>query len=422
MIRFTLLLLSVCGIASHGYSQDFKKVMDTLTYETQSGLPIAASKIYFSDSKFTISGYGETNYINYRGAKNTSGGDLELYMSNMQRFVMYAAYKPKKWLVLYGEIFAEYLNDGRNEGYFEFQPEFFVDFLIHEKINLRLGTHQLQLGYINNSDEPVMFYTVNRPEVERVIIPSTWIDLGVMAYGKINKDLKWSASVYQGLNPTDLRGTTWIRRGRKDALRFNFDGFTTNGSLKYTGIKHYELALNGLYAKMSDGTIENNTMLVSSYLRRDYKRCSFMALGALGRMDNTEGIYEITRLANPVNTGQILGSNVYGFYSEVGYDIWPFLKGKCEGKGDNFMIRSHEIKLPVFIRYERLNTHAAIAPRFAGEPVFQSDLTAITVGANFNPRRNIVAKANYQFRNNRIPLQDGNFEGNRVEFGLGFIF
>lgn len=422
---WVLVMISFC-ISHRIYAQvpKWKKVIDTLTYETQSGLPIAASKIYFSDSKFTISGYGESNYINYLGAKNTFGEDLELYMTNMQRFITYAAYKPKKWLVLYAEIFAEYMNDGTNESHFEFQPELFVDFLFSEKFNVRIGTHQAQIGYINNNDEPVMFYSVNRPEVERLIIPSTWIDLGIMTYGKVNNNLKWSASLYQGLDPTDLKGATWIRRGRANAVRFNFEGFTANSSLKYTGIENTELVINGIFSKMGKENIHSNIYLLSSYLRKIYKNWTFMALAAVGGADNTTGIYEITRQSSLDNVGQVLGKNVYGYYTEVGYDIWPLLKGKQRSvnQPDNFLIKSSEIRLPIFMRYERLNTHNRIDESLLHKPVFKSDLTAITIGANFNPRRNIVVKANYQFRNNRASLADGNVEGDRFEIGLGFIF
>lgn len=409
------------------YAQDgreTRKIIDTLTYETQSGLPIAASKIYFTDSKFTISGYGESNFINYLGPKNTQSGDLELYMTNMQRFVAYAAYKPKKWLVLYAEIFAEYMTDGGNERMFEFMPEVFADFLISPHFNLRLGTHQASIGYLNNSDEPVMFYTVNRPEVERIIIPSTWIDLGIMTYGNINQDLKWSASLYQGLDPTDLNSATWIRRGRADALRFNFNGYTFNPGLKYTGIKDTELAVNGILASMSQDGINSNTHILSSYVRHNYGNWSFMALRALGGTDNTQGIFELTQTYSPDNIGQVLGKRVYGYYTEVGYDILPLLGVNTSGKNDksSYFIKRSELKLPVFIRYERLDTHAQIDPGLANNTIFQSDLTAITIGANFNPRRNVVFKANYQIRKNKQPLFDGTSEGDRLEFGLGFIF
>jgi hypothetical protein len=424
MKHFSFVILLFVFFHYEGISQENKRIIDTLTYETQSGLPIAASKIYFTDSKFTISGYGESNYINYIGDKNTQSEDLELYMTNMQRFVAYGAYKPVKWLVLYAEIFAEYMNDGNRESHFEFQPEVFADLLFSEKFNLRVGTHQAQIGYINNSDEPVMFYSVNRPEVERLIIPSTWIDLGLMTYGSFNKNLKWSASLYQGLDPTDMRGATWIRRGRADALRFNFEGYTANSGLKYTGIRNTELALNGLYSKIGKAEISSNTYLLSSYVRSEYRNWSFMALGTMGGTSNTQGLFEITRQASLDNIGQVLGSSVYGYYTEIGYDIWPFLKtNSSTSSGKNrFFVRSSEMKLPLFIRYERLNTHSTIDPNLTDEPIFQSDLTAVTLGANFNPRRNIVVKTNYQIRDNKSPLADGSFEGDRFEVGLGFIF
>ncbi|WP_143961638.1 hypothetical protein [Litoribacter populi] len=415
-------LMAISAFAQEG--RETRKVIDTLTYETQSGLPIAASKIYFTDSKFTISGYGESNFINYLGPKNTQSEDLELYMTNMQRFVAYAAYKPKKWLVLYAEIFAEYMMDGGSERKFEFMPEIFADFLISPKFNLRLGTHQATIGYLNNSDEPVMFYTVNRPEVERIIIPSTWIDLGIMTYGRINNDLKWSASIYQGLDPTLLNGATWIRRGRDEALRFNFNGYTFNPGLKYTGLRDTELAVNGIFASMSQDGVKSNTHILSSYVRHNYRNWSFMALGAIGGSDNTQGIFELTQAYSLDNTGQVLGRNVYGYYTEVGYDILPLLGVNTSKSRDknSFLIKPSELKLPIFVRYERLDTHAQISPELMDQPFFQSDLTAITIGANFNPRRNVVMKTNYQFRNNRSALADGVFEGDRFEFGLGFIF
>jgi hypothetical protein len=435
MQRNTLFLtLLFCFSAALAAAQQSQKGADTLTYQTQAGLPIAASKIYFSESKFTFSGYGETNYINYRGPKNRQSNDLELYMTNMQRFVAYAAWRPKNWLVLYAEIFAEYANDGNRESHFEYLPEVFVDFLLSDRFNVRIGSHQPQIGYINNNDEPVMFYTVNRPEVERLIIPSTWIDFGVMTYGNLSPTLKYSASVYQGLDHTNLNSATWIRRGRDETLRFNFDSYVLNSSLKYSGIKDTEIALNGFWTRMARNqtvTLNNEardasaaTYLASSYIRHSYKNWTFMALGAYGSMRNTESLFALGNQLQP-GAGQAMGEKVYGYYTEVGYDLLPILglnKRKQRGKQDNLLVRSHELKLPVFARFERLNTHAGVQAELQGEELYQSNLTALTIGANFNPRRSIVIKTNYQFRHNKAPLVTGEMEGNRFEAGLGFIF
>ncbi|MCC5924475.1 MAG: hypothetical protein JJT77_11880 [Crocinitomicaceae bacterium] len=408
--------------------------VDTLTYEQQSGLPVAASKIYFTDAKFAFSGFGESSFNFFDGTKNRESGDLELYNSNLQRLVLYAAYKPMPWMVLYGEIFAEYLNDGNLESDFEFLPEFFIDFILDKRLNFRIGTHQAKIGYINNNDEPILFYSVNRPEVERIIIPSQWIDLGLTAYGKINKNLSWSASVFQGLDAANLNGATWIRRGRDEALRFNFNSYLLNSKLSYKGIQDTEIALSGIFTPLGMGTSlvndqginlnENaNTAMISAHVRHERKNWNFMWLGAYGGTQNTEYLFDYTRKNGPLGA-QVLGSTVVGTYLEVSYDILPalgFKKNKADAK-DNFLFKRKEFKVPLFARIEYLNTHASVDPSLQEEFRTQSDLTALTVGFNVNTRRNMVFKTNYQFRWNKVPMSNGEFEGNRFEVGLGFIF
>ncbi|TYP90973.1 hypothetical protein BC792_12371 [Sphingobacterium allocomposti] len=48
-------------------------------YQQQPGLALAASKIFFSDKKYSISGFGEFNYVPVQNNVNTEVGDLELY-------------------------------------------------------------------------------------------------------------------------------------------------------------------------------------------------------------------------------------------------------------------------------------------------------------------------------------------------------
>ncbi|MCC5936495.1 MAG: hypothetical protein JJU34_04385 [Lunatimonas sp.] len=406
-----------------------RKLVDTLTYETQSGLPIAASKIYFTDAKFTFSGFGETNFVNYRGSKNRGSSDLELYYTNLQRFVAYAAWKPVNWLVVYGEFFAEFLNDGSLESDFEYLPEFFLDFLLDERLNVRVGTHQPGIGFINNNDEPIMFYSVNRPEAERLIIPSQWIDLGVTFYGTFQEKWKWSFGVFQGLDTENLNGATWIRRGRDNALRFNFSSFVFNPKVVYQGIEDTEISVSGLFTTMGrdhqvvmeEGPmgVDAQTRLLSAYVRHQRGNWNFMALGTYGQMRNTDRLYRF------LNNSQVIGKEVYGGYVETSYNILPllgFFPTEGKAKNPNGLFRKQEFQLPIFARLERLNTHAGIHAQLQSSPISQTDLTSLTVGANFNPRRNIVLKSNYQIRWNSQVLPDGSKEGNRIEMGLGFIF
>jgi hypothetical protein len=410
------------------------RVIDPLTYETQAGLPIAASKIYFTDKKFAFSGFGEANFIHYDGPKDRESGDIELYMTNLYRFVSYIAYKPVPWLVLYGEVFFEYMRDRNLESDTELFLEAFADFLIDPRFNVRVGTHQVQIGYLNNHDEPIQFFSVNRPDVERIIIPSQWIDLGVMTYGSIGTDWSWSLSLYQGLNSRDYNGGTWIRRGRDHEWRMNFNSALLNSQISYSGFKNTLINVSGI---LTDGgnneeidingvreRINARTFLLSSYVRNEWENFTFMALGSYGRMSNTDGIYRLTSISQAEQLGgQVLGREVFGYYLEVGYDLMPWLRNRELVKANpTFYYRPDEVMLPIFFRYEHLNTHSSIHPDLLDLERYQSDLQALTVGLNFNPRRNVVLKSNYQFRWNRQLLSSGEREGNRFEFGLGFIF
>ena len=436
-MRFSLmLLLMVCitfSLKSISQEKGKKKVIDTLTYEQHMGLPAAASKMYYTDKNWAISGFGESNYNHYLGPKNRDSEDIELYNTQLQRFVLYGAYKPVDWLVVYAEFFAEFMNDGTEETDFEYFPEFFLDFLIDKRFNLRLGTHQPGIGYINNNDEPILFYTVNRPEVERMLIPSQWIDLGAMTYGQVGDDFKWSASLYQGLDAENLNGSTWMRRGRDKALRFNLDSYLLNTKLLYSGIKNTELSLNGFYSPVGLGNtveingelqdVKANTFLTSAYARYNHNNLSLMALGVYGQTANTEQLFHLT--ANSEIGPQVIGKEVWGFYKEISYDILPLLgfkKDKPDAKEPNFFFNRREMKLPIFARLERLDTHSSIEQSLINEARSRSNLTTLSLGANFNTKRNIVFKANYQFRWNTEPMANGDYEGDRIEVGLGFIF
>jgi hypothetical protein len=407
-------------------------IVEELTYEQQPGLPPAASKVFFTDRKYAISGFGELAYVHYLGDKNTTSGDLELYYTNLYRFVLYGAYRPVKWLVLYAEVFAELFHDRAQEVAHEVFIEAFVDFLITKPFNLRVGWAQVPIGYINNNDEPIQFYSVNRPEVERLIIPSQWIDLGIMAYGTLAPRLTYMTGLFQGVDGTEVVGGTWIRRGRE--MRFVFRSVTAAAQLNYEPVENLELSVSGVFTQAGnrevvevDGErhrVRANGGLLSAYARYHVQNWTLMALGTVGWLGETDLLFDLTAAqgARP----EVLGARTYGFYLEVGMDILHYVRGDRDPR-HTWLYRTDEFKLPLFVRYERLDTHGRIDPRLTERlpedtPIYRSNLDILTIGVNFNPRRNLVVKANYQFRWNRAQAEYLAREGNRVEFGLGFIF
>jgi hypothetical protein len=404
------------------------KTIEELTYQQQPGLALAASKIFFSKKRYSISGFGEINAVGYLGPKNTQAGDLELYYSNLYRFATFFGYRITNKIIWNSEFQIEFLHDGIKETHHELVFEAFADFLIHDNFKARVGFFPLTIGYVNNNDEPIMFYSVNRSEVERLIIPSTWVEFGTMFYGKIASNLSYTLGFSQGLNAQRYIGGTWVRQGRE--IRFNVpNNIAVNPQLNYIK-KNLTLSASGYFGYSGQGQelfIDNQKhkvlapiSLLSSYIKYDWKNIRFVSVGTLGKLGETDKIFHLTKENG--NDGQVVGSNVYGFLAEIGIDILPyFRKNKEIEDKKSFFVHKKEMKAPVFIRYERLNTHAHVHQNLVNYSRDQRDLDILTIGINFNTRENFVLKANYQFRNNRyknvlIP------ESDIIELGIGFVF
>jgi|GEM_PF-1165720 len=433
--------------AAEGPERKGSELVEELTYAQHPGLPPAASKIFFSKRPWTISGFGELAHIHHFGEKNRASGDIELYDTNLYRFVVYGAYRPTDWLVLYAEGFAEVFQDGFDEVHYEVLPEVFADFLLTNPrdpearkrgphigpLNARVGFIQVPIGYINENDEPIMFYSVNRPEVERLVIPSQWVELGAELYGKLGRHVEWLLHAFQGVDGQELLGATWARRGRNPGYSFSSPAIAAQ--INVAPLEHLDLSVSGVAMESGGGrhivvegreqSIQARTGLVSGHVRYELDNWTVMVLAAAGYMADTDQLYELTRRSD--RGPQVLGERTYGYYVEVGCDVLPYLRKPSGDPVHSPLYRSDEVQVPIFARYERLDTHADIdatlARRLSPEqPIYRSDLDLITVGVNFKPRRNLVLKADYTFRRNRARGPGLAREGDQLELGLGFIF
>jgi hypothetical protein len=406
---------------------DINSPIEKLKYKQQPGLALAASKIFFSDKRYSISGFGELNYVPVQGNINRNVGDLELYYSGLYRYATFFGYRITDKIIWNSEFQIEFLHDRTMEYHPEIVIEAFLDFLYKDYLKARIGFYPLTIGYVNNNDEPVMFYSVNRSEVERLIIPSTWIEFGTMFYGNISKKVSYALGFSQGLNSRNYLSGSWIRQGRE--IRFDIPkAISVNPQLIYTPSAHLTLSASGYFGKSGQGArvgmnntpVDANIALGSAYAKYDWKNFSFVSVGTYGTLGDTEKIYELTKNGN--NEGQVLGKEVYGYLLEIGYDILPWLrKNKEVADKHNKFYHNKEMKLSLFGRYERLNTHQSIHQELMYLPKVENNLHIWTGGINFNTRENIVIKANYQYRINKE--LNTNYPVNHiVETGIGFIF
>lgn len=406
--------------------------VDKPRFQQQPGLALAASKIFFSEKRWSVGGFGEFNYVPLQQNVSADLGDLELYYSGLYRYATFFGYRLTDKLIWNSELQIEFLHDREGNTSEEILVEAFVDYLHSDYLKARLGFYPLTIGYVNNNDEPVMFYSVNRSEVERLITPTTWIEFGAMFYGNISKNWSYALGFSQGLNSENFISGSWIRQGREIRLGVP-RSIAINPQINFHGINNLTLSASGYYGNSGQGEtvrvndkeeeIKGRINLTTAYAKYDWRTFRFVAVGTYGTLGDTEKIYQQTA-EHMDGSGQVLGSNTYGYLFELGNDILPLLRGRSRSarpQRSSFLFDSHEMKLSLFGRYERLNTHQQVNQFLQGLPRAESNLSITTLGINFNTKENIVLKANYQYRRNKSPL-DPNPVSNIVETGLGFIF
>ncbi len=78
----------------------------------------------------------------------------------------------------------------------------YLDLMVHRRFNLRAGMVLVPVGIINERHEPPTFNGVERTMVDTVIVPTTWRDIGIGAFGDLGRGFSYRAYAVPGLDAT----------------------------------------------------------------------------------------------------------------------------------------------------------------------------------------------------------------------------
>jgi len=363
------------------------------------GLGPAASKVYQVGKGLSIGGYGEAHYQNIVSDK----GDAK-NSADFERLVAYIGYKFTDRILFNSEIEFEHGTTGEGaEEKGEVSVEFAaLDFFIDPMVNARAGLVLMPMGFINQIHEPPFYFGNNRPVVERQIIPSTWREIGVGLFGAITPELTYTTYVINGLDAQGFQ-STGIREGRQggsQALAENLGyvarmdytpdalpGVTVGGSA-YLGNSGQDLE----YAGQKPNVF---TQLYEAHVQWKYRGLEFRTLGSWGHINDAATL--------SAAKGETIGSQNYGWYTEVGYDILPWL------------FKDTAQYLAPWFRYEKYNTIASAPEGFAGVPYLNQQ--AFEVGLQYKPIPQVVIKADYR----NFSAAEGSVPDD-FNLGLGFVY
>src|SRR5687767_12232133 len=133
-----------------------------------------------------ISGYME---MHVNAPLDRTDGDA---IVDFHRFVLIFSHSFSDRLRFVGELEVEHaFVEGLEEaGELELEQAY-IDVLLKPSFNLRAGMLLVPVGIINERHEPPVFYGVERPFVDTVIVPSTWFDVGAGVHGRLRGGLSY---------------------------------------------------------------------------------------------------------------------------------------------------------------------------------------------------------------------------------------
>ena len=346
----------------------------------------------FLDAKgLTFGFYGETKYRFPESGANSF---------DAHRYVLTPSYQIADWLVFNSEFELEHggvddstARGSRFDGELEIE-QMYVDILINEHFNIRsLGIDLVPVGRMNLYHEPTTFYSTERPELYREIIPTTWMEPSMGVFGKITDTLDYRLQVSAGLEDFNasaggagVTAVNGMRNARPRMRGANENKVATSGRLHFNGIDGLDMS-GSFYVSPSKGTNNQDVTM------------TLVDIEAVYRVPNTglelRGDFATWFIDNPENliannsgaATDDVGKRMYGWYAEAAYHLWP--EAWRDGKGK-------EMDFVPFVRYSSIRTQTGLLAGSTELDNGTANRDFVTVGASWFLTPRFVIKADWR--------------------------
>lgn len=314
------------------------------------------------------------------------------------RYVLYAGYKFDDRFLFNSEVELEHAHTGKGG---EVELEFaYVDWLPTGTFHFRAGMILVPLGLLNEVHEPTTFWPARRSETESRLIPTTWRELGLGAYGDVGP-LSYRAYLLTALDASKF-SARGLRDSRQAGAKAKAETLAWAGRLDWTATPGLLAGLGAYYGQSGQGlkTVDGRVLDVPTTILEahgEWKpgRWTVRALWAEARVGQAADLNR--RLG--LSASAAVGERLAGGYLEVAYDLLP---------------SERRVLAPV-VRFERLDTQRRVSPSFGRNP--SNDEEILTLGVAFQPIPNLVFKADWQDVSNR-----GRTGVRQWNLALGYVF
>ena len=336
-------------------------------------------------NKTTIGGYGELHYNNLRDQK----GDSHKDEMDFHRFVLFVNHEFNDRLRFVSEVELEhsFSGDGHDDdspGKVELEQAY-IQYDLTEKTSVVGGLFLIPVGILNETHEPPTFYGVERNNVEKYIVPTTWWEGGAMVQHQIMDGLGLDLAITSGMKGESSDDFS-PRDARQKVAKADASTFAYTGRLKYTAIPGLELAGTINYQENYGQDTEDGVGSGTLYEAHAVYNKNQFGLRALAAIWDIEG-----------SAVKAIGADEqYGYYLEPSYRFSLF--------GED---------LGAFTRYSYFDNAAGSGS------ITDTETQQYDIGLNWWVDKDVVVKVDYQIQDvgDGIPKE---YDGLNV--GLGYQF
>lgn len=356
----------------------------------------AASKVYNIARGLSIGGYGEAYYRNYVADKGSKKNKTDFL-----RAVLYFGYKFTDSIIFNSEIEIEHAN----EIFVEFAT---LDFMFKEYANVKAGLMLLPVGWLNEFHEPPFFFGVNRPDVERYIIPTTWRANGVGLFGSFGELVHYKLYAVNSLdsNGVDCEvckgfSVQGLRGGRQKGVKALAENIAITGRLDFTPLPG--MIVGGSFYVGDTGQSANGfphalTTLFDLHAQWQWRNLWLRGLFTMAFVDQAGALSQALGKA----TDEYVAREMLGGYAEIAYNIWDFFS-------------ESDRSLQPFYRFEYYDTQFQVPSGATRNKLYA--VVSNTVGLQFEPIPNVVLKVDYR----NLSPQKGKL-ADEFNMGIGYVF
>ena len=360
----------------------------TRSQPTASGIATAEDidQAYLGESNSGArGGWWERTSLGGYGELHLNQGDKE--QIDFHRWVLFLNHRYNDRIKLFSELELEHSLSGEGKpGEVELEQAY-IEFALDQGWSVKAGQFLIPVGTLNETHEPDTFFGVERNNVEKNILPTTWWEGGASVTKAFDNGVSVDVAVHSGLSvTTDLaeKNAFNIRSGRQKVAEAGASDYAATARVRYSGIAGLDLSAFANYqndiAPMN--AEDNSALLLGGSVA--YRNGGFGIRGLVGHWDIQGMSFEDND-----------ADSQWGYYVEPSY-TWEL--------GGNQ-------RVGIFGRYSHYEYSKGVMNVGGGE------FDEYSIGLNYWPTENVVIKTDFT----QIE-QKGGANNETFNFGLGYSF